>query len=99
MTESGNAIVPTHRRAARIWLARGVAVAVDVLQIAIFPATAVGAQLPVNDVVDVIACVVLTLLVGWNIAFLPSFVIKLLPLADVAPTWTLAVLFATRRRQ
>jgi hypothetical protein len=31
------------------------------------------------------------------VAFLPSFLIKLIPLVEIAPTWTLAVFIATRR--
>ena len=45
---------------------------------------------------DVVVAIVLTLLVGWHIAFIPSFIIKALPFADMAPTWTIAVLIATR---
>ncbi|MGA3065491.1 MAG: hypothetical protein ABSF29_01455 [Tepidisphaeraceae bacterium] len=70
----------------RIWIARGVAVGADVLQIAVFPAFAEGFFSPVSDVLDVVVCVALTLLVGWHIAFLPSFIIKFAPFADLAPT-------------
>jgi hypothetical protein len=54
---------------------------------------------PFDAVLDVIVAVVLTLLVGWHIAFIPSFIIKALPFADLAPTWTLAILIATRGRK
>jgi hypothetical protein len=36
--------------------------------------------------------------VGWHLAFLPSFVVKVLPVADLAPTWTIAIFFATRQK-
>jgi hypothetical protein len=52
-----------------------------------------------DAVVDIVVAVLLTLLVGWNIAFIPSFIIKALPFADLAPTWTVAVLFATRAKK
>jgi len=83
----------------RIWLARGIAVAADVLQIAFFGIMVEGFASPADAVVDVIVAIVLTLLVGWHIAFIPSFIVKALPFADLAPTWTIAVLIATRGRQ
>jgi hypothetical protein len=80
----------------RIWLARAVAVAADVVQIAAFPATVQGAMSPLDDGLDLVVAVILTVLVGWHIAFLPSFIVKLVPVVDLAPTWTIAVLVATR---
>jgi len=82
--------------ARRIWLARGIAVIADVVQIALMPLFAEGIASPINDVLDVIVAAILILLVGWHIAFIPSFVIKMLPFADLAPTWTIAALIATR---
>jgi hypothetical protein len=79
----------------RIWLARGVAIAADAIQIAILPASVWGAASPVDDVFDVVVAGILTLLVGWHIAFVPSFIVKLLPVADLAPTWTMAIFIAT----
>ena len=83
----------------RIWLARGIAVAADIVQIVFFGIMAEGFASPVDAVVDVIVAIALTLLVGWHIAFIPSFIIKALPFADLAPTWTIAVLIATRGRE
>jgi hypothetical protein len=80
----------------RVWIARGLAIAADLLQIVVFPAFAAGFASPLDIALDVVMAAVLTLLVGWHIAFIPSFIIKALPIADLAPTWTLAVLFATR---
>jgi hypothetical protein len=51
---------------------------------------------PINDVVDVVVCLILSVMLGWHIAFIPSFLIKLIPVGDLAPTWTIAVLIATR---
>ena len=82
--------------ARRIWLARGIAVIADVVQIALMPLVAEGIASPINDVIDVIVAGILILLVGWHIAFIPSFLIKMLPFADLAPTWTIAALIATR---
>ena len=79
----------------RIWIARGVAVAADVLEIAVFPAFLEGFASPLDAALDVVAAIALTVLVGWHIAFLPSFIIKALPFADLAPTWTIAIWIAT----
>ena len=80
----------------RIWIARAVAVAADLAQIAVFPYFFEGILSPVNVVLDVIVAIVLVLLVGWHIAFIPSFIVEMLPFADLAPTWTVAVFIATR---
>jgi hypothetical protein len=85
----------TPRAPWRIWLARGIAVAADLAQLALIPAlpisTAEGVFSPIADGIDILAAGLLTLLVGWHIAFIPSFLIKLLPFADLAPTWTIAI--------
>jgi hypothetical protein len=75
-----------------------VAIGADALEVGLAPMMSEGFISPLNNIVDVIACIILTLLLGWHIAFLPSFMIKLLPVVDFAPTWTLAVLIATRGR-
>jgi hypothetical protein len=85
---------PRPRRASwRTWLARGVAVAADAAQLAI--AAAYPAAYLWGDIIDIPDAIVLTLLVGWHIAFIPSFLIKLVPFADLAPTWTVAIAIAT----
>ncbi|MEO8432376.1 MAG: hypothetical protein ABI592_12765 [Acidobacteriota bacterium] len=80
----------------RIRAARGLAIAADVLQIAVFPLFGPGALSPWNDALDLLVAAALTRLVGWHWAFLPSFVAELVPGLDLVPTWTAAVLFATR---
>ena len=82
--------------ARRVWLARAIAVLADAVQIIFMPMFAEGIASPVNDALDVAVAVVLILLVGWHIAFVPTFIVKALPFADLAPTWTIAVLIATR---
>jgi hypothetical protein len=75
-----------------------VALLVDALQLATAPAELAG---PVawllEGGLDLGAMAVLWALVGFHWAFLPSFVTKLIPFVDLAPTWTLAMLVATRR--
>jgi hypothetical protein len=55
-----------------------------------------GMLSPANAILDVLTAALLTLLVGWHMAFLPAFIIEGIPFADLAPTWTIAVLIATR---
>jgi hypothetical protein len=80
----------------RVMLARGLAVVADLLQWAAFPWFLSGAPGVADAVLDLVVCVGLIRLVGWHVAFLPSFVSELLPVVDMVPTWTLAVYFATR---
>jgi hypothetical protein len=73
-----------------------IAIGADAFEVGLAPLMSEGIASPLNDIVDVITGIILTLMLGWHIAFLPSFMIKLLPVVDFAPTWTLAVLIATR---
>jgi len=57
-----------------------------------FPAAISGA----NNVIDVVAAVVLVALTGWHWAYIPTFMIEMVPMADLAPTWSAAVYLATR---
>jgi hypothetical protein len=89
---------PVPITAKRIKIAIAVAVCADLIQIGLFPLVSEGIFSPLDDVLDVAVCIVLTLLVGWHFAFLPSFVVKVLPIADLVPTWTIATLIATRQK-
>lgn len=80
----------------RVKLARTVALCADVLQIVALPLFLPGALSPWDDALDVVVGLVLLRLVGWHWAFLPAFVGELVPGLDLFPTWTAAVLFATR---
>jgi hypothetical protein len=80
----------------RIRLARVIAVAADALQIMILPAVTVeGFVSPIEDVLDLAMAVTMILLLGWHWALLPGFISKLIPMVDLAPTWTIAVFVAT----
>jgi len=83
--------------ARRIWVARGLAVTADVIQIGLAPLFIEGGMSVFNAVLDVLMAGVLTLLVGWHWAFLPAFAAELAPGLDLVPSWTLAVFLATRR--
>jgi len=76
--------------------ALAIAVAADALQIVFFPLFVEGAGSPLDDLLDIAIAWVLIRLLGWHWAFLPSFVAKVLPGVDLVPTWTMAVLLATR---
>ena len=75
-----------------------VAIAADVLQIAAFPFFIEGGISPADSALDLIVAFVMIRLLGWHWAFLPSAAAKLVPGADLFPTWTTAVWFVTRQR-
>jgi hypothetical protein len=81
-----------HRRTAL-----GVALFADALQIVLFPLFGEGALSPANDLLDIAVAWVLTRLLGWHWAFIPSFLAELVPGLDLVPTWTIAVLIVTRQ--
>ncbi len=78
----------------RILLARVTAGLVDLAQFALLPAELT----PLNNFIDIATAVAMVALVGWHWAFVPTFLAELVPFVDLVPTWTLAVLFATRGR-
>jgi hypothetical protein len=80
----------------RMGIAFALAVAADVLQIALFPLFIEGAASPVDDIVDVGVAGGLSFL-GWHWEFLPSFFAKLVPGVDFIPLWTMAVANVYRR--
>jgi hypothetical protein len=88
---------PPVLNAARVRLAYGVAIATDVLQVALGP---IGWAFA-DETLDVIAAIVMWRLLGFHPLLLPTFVIEFLPVADMLPTWTgcVALVVALRRRQ
>ena len=75
----------------RLRVAMILAIIADVLQVVVFPLFVVGAESPVDDVLDIGIGAVLVYLLGWHWEFAPSFVAKLVPGVDLVPFWTLAV--------
>jgi hypothetical protein len=67
------------------------AILADALQMIVFPLFIEGGASPVDDLLDLCMAGMLTWLLGWHWEFLPSFVVKLVPGADLVPLWTLAV--------
>ncbi len=84
-------VTPAQVKAARI-----VAASADLLQIVLLPAFLPGSPSPAADVIDVVVALVMLRLLGWHWAFLPTFVVELLPMVDLVPTWTAAVFLVTR---
>lgn len=76
--------------------AYAIAICADLIQICLFPLFVEGYLDPLDDISDVVVCLVLSRLIGFHIAFLPTFLIKVVPGVTIAPTWTLAVLIAGR---
>jgi hypothetical protein len=56
-----------------------------------------GIASPLDIGLDIAVCGLLTFLLGWHYGFLPSFVLEVVPLLDLIPTWSLAVLIVVRR--
>jgi hypothetical protein len=71
--------------------ALALAIAADLLQIAIFPMFIEGAASPADDLLDLGMAGAMSFLLGWHWEFLPSFVGKLVPGVDFVPLWTMAV--------
>jgi hypothetical protein len=67
---------------------------VDLAQVALLPAELT----PLNNAIDVATGIALVALVGWHWAFLPTFLAEMVPFVDLVPSWTLAVMIATRGR-
>ncbi|HLW52076.1 MAG TPA: hypothetical protein VKW06_04465 [Candidatus Angelobacter sp.] len=84
---------PEHRLA---WL---VAIGVDAIQILGMPFFVEGGISPLDTVLDLAAAGILTKLLGWHWAFLPTFAAELIPGVDLIPTWTAAVFFVTRQQK
>ena len=81
----------------RVLAARIIAVVADTVQLGLMPLFAGGAPTGFDAVLDVAVGAAMVALLGWHWAFLPAFAFELLPGVDLAPTWTIAVFFVTRR--
>jgi hypothetical protein len=81
----------------RIRAAYAIAIATDVLQFVLGPLGWAFA----DEILDTIAAVAMWRLLGFHPLLLPTFVIELLPVADLLPTWTgcAALVIAMRRKR
>ncbi len=81
----------------RIGLAFALAVAADVFQFVLGP---LGWTF-LDEVVDVAVMIAVSLLIGFHPLLLPAFIVELLPVVDMLPTWTACVtaVVMLRKRQ
>jgi hypothetical protein len=81
----------------RVRLAYAVAVTTDILQFVLGPFGWVGA----DEILDVAASALIWRVLGFHPLLLPTFLIELLPVTDMLPTWTacVALVVGLRRRQ
>ena len=81
----------------RIILALAVAVAADGLQFFLGPL----GWIIVDQVIDVAAMALTMWILGFHLLLLPTFVVELIPVADMLPTWTACVIavIALRKRE
>jgi hypothetical protein len=80
----------------RILLALAVAVVADGMQLLLGP---LGWAL-IDQLIDVVAMALTVWILGFHILLLPTFVVELIPVADMLPTWTgcTAAVIALRKR-
>ncbi len=83
---------PEHR------LAWAIALAADAIQIAGLPLFVEGGLSPADWMLDLLVAALLTRILGWHWAFLPTLAAELIPGVDLFPTWTAAVWYVTRQR-
>ena len=81
----------------RVALAYAVAIGTDALQLVLGPIGWAG----VDETLDAAAALATSSLIGFHPLLLPTFVLELLPLADLLPTWTacVALVITLRRRE
>ena len=75
-----------------------VAIAADSIQILVVPVFVFGALSPADTFIDLAVALILSRLLGWHWAFLPTLLAELFPGLDLFPTWTAAVLYITWQR-
>jgi hypothetical protein len=81
-----------HRKA---WF---VAILADAIQIVGFPLFFEGGISPFDLALDMATAAILSRILGWHWAFLPTFAAEMVPGLDLFPTWTAAVFFVTRNQ-
>jgi hypothetical protein len=81
----------------RVRLAYAIAAATDLVQLLLGPLGWAGA----DEMIDLAAAILTWRTIGFHPRLLPTFVIELLPVADMLPTWTgcVALVIAARKRQ
>ena len=62
----------------------------------------IGGEIPleaIDTAIDVVTALVITRLLGFHWALLPTFALELVPGLDAAPTWTACVAYVAFRRR
>jgi len=81
----------------QIWAARALAVAADAIQILLLPLFVGGAPEGPDLVLDIGMALLMCSILGFHAALLPTLLAEALPTVDLFPSWTLAVLYVTRK--
>jgi hypothetical protein len=81
----------------RIGLAFLVAIIADGLQLLLGP---LGWAF-FDEIIDLVTMILVTVLLGFHVLFLPTFVAEIIPVIDMLPTWTgcVALVVTLRRKQ
>jgi len=81
----------------RVWLAYIVAIIVDVVQFVLGPLGWTFA----DEILDVATMALMWRIIGFHPLLLPTFVLEVVPVADLLPLWTgcVAVVVALRKKQ
>ena len=81
----------------RVWIAYAIAAAADALQWLLGP---IGWAFP-DEILDLLAMIGISMAIGFHPLLLPTFVLELVPIADLLPTWLgcVAIIVTLRRRQ
>ena len=82
----------TRRRIVLAFLLAGLA---DALQLALGPA----GLFFFDEIIDVVVVIAMTLLIGFHPLLLPTFIVEIVPIVDMLPTWTACVGAMLRKRK
>ena len=94
MTVSSTTAVLNWRR---VGCAFAVAIAADAIQVFLGP---LGWTF-FDEIIDVITMILLCVLIGFHPLFLPTFLLEVIPIVDMLPTWSacVALVVALRRKR
>ena len=79
----------------RVIAAFAVALVTDAAQVLLGPMGWVG----MDQILDIVAMILITALIGFHPLLLPSFFLELVPVADLLPTWTICVAMVVGSKQ